>query len=114
VTVFHFSSLCQRLISQERNEISEFHTVVATLHTHPATDARPDSFVHRAAGIIPQGCLYYEARVEVRIVPGHRTNYSTFATIKAETYLGIVYDGLKIEHSDMCLLESQVKNLTTR
>lgn len=98
-------------MSQERNEIGESHTIVATLHTHPTTDARPDSLVDGAAGIMPQGCLYYEARVEVRIVPSHRTNYSTFATIKAETYLGIVYDALKIEHLDMCLPQYKVKNL---
>jgi hypothetical protein len=53
---------------------------------------------------MPQGCLYYEARVKVRIVLGHRTDYRTFATIKAKTYPGIVYDALRIKHLDIRFL----------
>jgi len=59
--------------------------------------------VHRAEAILTQTSLYYEARVKLVIVSGHRTNHSAFPTIQTQAYLGVVYDALIVEHLPMYL-----------
>src|SRR4030042_1817227 len=101
-------------MSQRSNEIGEFYIIVTALHTHVATGARPYCLVHGAAAILSQRFLYYAPRVELVIIASHRTNHGAFTAIQAETYLGIAYGILQIEHLTIRLSKYPVKSVTQR
>ena len=70
--------------------------VVTALKTHVAVEALPDRIVPPVV-VAYQPSLDDKARIKLRVILSHRTDYRALATVEAQPHLSIFYLSFHVE-----------------